>query len=532
MSKFGSTGTLTIFSLDYNSSLPIYKQISRELKVAIISGRLAGRARLPATRTLAAELGVSRNTIMSVFEDLAAEGYITSQVGNGTFVSEKLPEEHLLPSEAIRSAWREPALGPSFLSARGQQMAQLSGQPLANEIILSRPFCADLPAVEAFPIEAWGRLMRKNWQRIMSVSPAQVQPAGYVPLQQSVARHLNAARFVRCVANQVLITSGSQQSLDLIARLMLDPGEAVWVEDPGYIAARSVLMAAGAKIVPVTVDSEGLNIEAGRMLEPKPRAIYISPSRQYPLGVTMSAARRLEIIEFANKVGAWIIEDDFDSDYRYDGVPLPAIQSLQKAERLFYLGSFSKSLLPAIRLGYLVIPKELIVPFSTALSVTTRPNSMLEQMTLHEFISTGQFATHVRRMRHLYSERQPALLKQLRRLLGDVLDVEPTSTGTHLTAYFKVNIDDVKYCDLALARGISLRPLSIHYINETKRNGLIVGFASASVPRIIAAVERLAVMTREFLELEQGSGSRSINPGLPERANRLIGQKMGCERPI
>ncbi|MFO1108086.1 MAG: PLP-dependent aminotransferase family protein [Bradyrhizobium sp.] len=527
MSKFGSTGTLTIFSLDYNSSLPIYKQISRELKVAIISGRLAGGARLPATRTLASELGVSRNTIMSVFEELAAEGYITSQVGNGTFVSDKLPEEHLLPSEAIRSVWREPSTGPGFLSARGQQMAELSGQPLANEIILSRPFCADLPAVEAFPIEAWGRLMRKNWQRIMTVSPALVQPAGYVPLQQSVARHLNAARFVRCVSSQVLITSGSQQSLDLTARLLLDPGDTVWVEDPGYIAARSVLTAAGAKVVPVTVDGEGLNVEKGRVLEPHPRAIYISPSRQYPLGVTMSASRRLEIIEFANKVGAWIIEDDYDSDYRYDGVPLPAIQSLQKADRLFYLGSFSKSLLPAIRLGYLVIPRELITTFSTALSLTTRPNSMLEQMTLHEFISTGQFATHVRRMRHLYSERQPVLLKQLQRLLGDVLEVEPTSTGTHLTAYFKIDVDDVKYCDLALARGISLRPLSIHYVNEQKRKGLIIGFASASVPRIIAAVERLAAMTREFLELEQASASPSIDPGLPEQASRFVRHRNG-----
>jgi GntR family transcriptional regulator / MocR family aminotransferase len=524
MSKYGSTGTLTIFSLDYNSSLPIYKQIAKELKIAIISGRLAGGARLPATRILASELSVSRNTIMSVFEDLVAEGYITSQVGNGTFVSEKLPEEHLLPTEAIRSAWREPAAESNFLSARGRQMAQLSGQPLSNEIILSRPFCADLPAVDAFPIEAWGRLVRKNWQKITTISPALVQPAGYVPLQQSVARHLNAARFVRCAANQVLITSGSQQSLDLAARLLLDPGDTVWIEDPGYIGARSVLTAAGAMLVPVPVDGEGLNVEAGRKADAHPRAIYIAPSRQYPLGVTMSAARRLEIIEFANKVGACIIEDDYDSDYRYDGIPLPAIQSLQKADRLFYLGSFSKSLLPAIRLGYLVVPKELIAPFSTALSVTTRPNSMLEQMALHEFISTGQFATHVRRMRHLYAERQPVLLKQLKRLLGDVLDVEPTSTGTHLTAYFKVDIDDVKYCEQALARGISLRPLSIHYVDEPKRNGLIIGFASAAVPRIISAVERLAEMTREMLD--QGrERSPSINPGLPPKVSRLVGPK-------
>ena len=530
MSKHGSTGTLTIFSLNYDSTLPIYKQISRELKVAIISGRLGGRTRLPATRTLAAELGVSRNTIMSVFDELIAEGYIMSKVGSGTYVSESLPEEHLLPSAAIQSSWQEPAVGPSILSARGQQMAQLAEQPLANEIILSRPFCADLPAVEAFPIEAWGRLMRKNWQKITTVSPAHLQPAGYGPLQHSIARYLSAARFVRCVASQVVVTSGSQQSLDLVARLLIDPGDAVWVEEPGYIGARSVFSVTGARVIPVAVDGEGLNVEAGRKAEPHPRAIYISPSRQYPLGATMTSARRLEIVEYANKIGAWIVEDDYDSEYRYDGMPLPAIQSLQKADRLIYLGTFSKSLLPAIRLGYAVIPKDLIAPFSTAMSVLTRPNSILEQMTLHEFISTGQFATHLRRMRHLYLERQPVLLQHLERLLGDVLDVAPTSTGTHLTAYFKIDVDDVRFCDAARMRGISLRPLSIHYMNEPKRMGLILGFASTPVPRIITGVERLAAITKEFLEQErlaQPSGYPGIADADSGGADYLSGARGG-----
>lgn len=502
MSKHGSTGTLTIFSLNYDLSLPIYKQISRELKVAIISGRLSGRTRLPATRALALELGVSRNTIMSVFDELIAEGYITSKVGSGTYVSDRLPEEHLPPIEAVQSIWQDAVGGPSVLSARGQQMAELSEQPLANELVLSRPFCADLPAVEAFPIEAWGRLVRKNWQKITTISPTQIQPAGYGPLQHSISRYLNAARFVRCVASQVVMTSGSQQSLDIVARLITDPGEAVWVEEPGYIGARSVFSAAGARVIPVPLDGEGMSVEAGRKIEPHPRVIYISPSRHYPLGITMTSSRRLEIVEYANRVGAWIIEDDYDSEYRYNGVPLPAIQSLQKADQLIYLGSFSKSLLPAIRIGYAVIPKDLIEPFSTAMSVITRPNSILEQMTLHEFISTGQFATHMRRMRQLYLERQPVLLQHLERLLGDVLDVAATSTGTHLTAYFKRDIDDVKFCDAARMRGISLRPLSIHYVNEPKRMGLILGFASTPVPRIITGVERLAAIAREFIEQE------------------------------
>jgi GntR family transcriptional regulator / MocR family aminotransferase len=505
MSKRGSTGTVTIFSLDYDSSFPIYKQISRELKVAIISGRLGSGTRLPATRVLASELGVSRNTIMSVFDELIAEGYIRSKVGNGTFVSENLPEEHLLPAGGAVSETHGPLVGARVLSTRGQQIAHLSKQPLANELVLSRPFCADLPAVEAFPIEAWGRLMRKSWQKITSVQPEQIRSTGYEPLRHSIARYLNAARFVRCVGRQVVMTSGSQQTLDLVTRLLIDPGDAVWMEEPGFIGAQSVFAAAGAKLIPVPVDSNGLSIELGRKAEPHPRVIYISPSRQYPLGVTMTSTRRLELIEYANSVGAWIIEDDYDSEYRYDGVPLPAIQSLQNADRILYMGTFSKSLLPAIRLGYVVVPEDLIAPFATAMSVVTRPNSILEQMTLHEFIGTGQFATHVRRMRHLYSERQPVLLHHLQRLLANELDVEPVSTGTHLTAYFKIKINDVKLCEAALRRGISIRPLSIHYMNDPKRTGLILGFASSPVPRIITGVERLASVVKEFLEEEHPS---------------------------
>jgi GntR family transcriptional regulator / MocR family aminotransferase len=499
MSKSGGKGALFSVSLDHDSSLPLYRQILRGLKTAIISGRLEGHARLPATRTLASELGVSRNTIISVYNELAAEGYVFSKVGNGTYVSDRLPEEHQLPSGKHEKNWQGASTGENVLSLRGQQMAELSEQPLANDIVLARPFCADLPAVDAFPIETWGRLMRKNWQRITPAALAHPQPAGYEPLQQAIARYLSGARFIRCDASQVIITSGSQQSLDLIARLLIDPGDPVWLEEPGYIGARRVLAAAGANLVPVPVDDEGMNVDYGNISHSHPRAIYISPSRQYPLGMTMSSARRAELIEYANKIGAWIIEDDYDSEYRYDGVPLPAMQSLQKADRLIYLGTFSKSLLPALKHGYIVVPKDLVSPFITGMSVITRPNSIIDQMTLNEFISTGQFAAHVRRMRRLYLERQAILLEHLEKHLGEFIEVKPTTTGTHLTAFFKVAVDDVAFCEVARKKGISLRPLSIYYMNEPKQAGLILGFAATAVPRIITGVDRLVAFTQEYL---------------------------------
>lgn len=499
MSKKGSTGALASFTIDQQSPIPIYKQISRQIRMAVISGRLRSGTRLPATRTLASELGVSRNTIVSVFDDLISEGYIESKLGDGTYVSEALPEDHLLPGHAIVKPEQEVTVGLEALSFRGQGISLNSEVALTSEIILARPFCADLPAVEEFPIDVWSRLMNKCWHAITPITLSHVHPAGFAPLQQTIARHLHAARFVRCTADQLIITSGSQQSLDLCSRLLIDIGDPVWVEEPGYIGARSVFTAAGARLIPVPVDDQGMSVEAGKEMEPRPKLILVSPARQYPLGITMSLERRKALIEFANSIGAWIIEDDYDNEFRYDGLPLPAMQSLLMANRIVYLGTFSKSLLPAFRLGYMVVPKELVRSFVTAKSIITRHAPILEQMTLHEFISTGQFASHIRKMRQIYMARQNALVYHLNERLRHLIEITPAATGMHLTAFFKEPVDDVAFCDAARRRGISLRPLSIYYSRASKRSGLIIGFGSANVPRIIQGVERLANFSKDFL---------------------------------
>jgi GntR family transcriptional regulator/MocR family aminotransferase len=515
MSKNGSSGALASFSFDYASPVPIYKQICREMRQAIICGRLRGGARLPASRVLANELGVSRNTIISVFDSLISEGYIESRVGDGTYVARVLPEEHLLPREAIKTICAASILEHNTLSSRGRMLAKASMSSRIAEPALPRPFCADLPAVDAFPTEAWGRLMTKCWHKITPNMLGHVDPAGYEPLQQAITQHLQAARFVRCSAEQIIVTSGSQQSLDLIARLLIDAGDAVWIEEPGYIGARGVFAAAGARLIPVPVDEAGLNIAAGRALEPNPKIIFVSPSRQYPLGMTLSAERRRELIEFSNRTGAWIVEDDYDNEFRYDGTPLPAMQSLVNADRVIYLGTFSKSLLPAFRLGYMVVPNGLAKSFVTAQTTITRHAPILEQMTLYEFMASGQFAAHIRKMRHIYFERQTTLVNLAARHLSDFVTVCPAETGMHVVGFFTREIDDIAFCDAAQRRGISLRPLSIYYLQNPKRSGLILGFAATPSSRIISGVERLAKFAAEFL------GTDARVPALPPRPRLL-----------
>lgn len=510
MSKSGSSGVLTSFFFDHGSRQPIYKQLYCEVRQAILSGRVAPGAKLPATRVLASELGVSRNTVVSVFDQLAAEGYVSCRVGDGTYVAETLPEDHLLPRQTITHAPVAGARRSASLSARGLMLADTPVSTNLSGPMQPRPFCADLPAVDAFPVEAWGRLMTKCWHKITPNILGHVDPAGYGPLREVIAQHLRAARFVRATPEQIIVTSDSQQSLDLIARLLIDPGDPVWIEEPGYIGARSVFAAASARVVPVPIDGAGLRIAEGRAREPAPKLIFISPSRQYPLGMTLSSERRLELLEFANSVGAWIVEDDYDSEFRYSGAALPAVQSLDDAGRVIYLGTFSKSLLPAFRLGYLVVPEALAASFVTAKSVVARHAPILEQMTLYEFIACGQFAAHVRKMRQLYLERRTCLLDGLAQHLSHLITVTPAETGMDVAGFLDDDIDDVAFCTAAGRRGISLRPLSIYYCRPQKRSGVILGFSAVPPPRIAVGVKRLAEFASSYLPTRRDDATRHL----------------------
>jgi GntR family transcriptional regulator/MocR family aminotransferase len=333
---------------------------------------------------------------------------------------------------------------------------------------------------------------------------AEGQVAGYTPLRQEIAAYVTAVRGVRCRSEQVLIVNGSQQALDLAARVLLDPGDAAWVEDPGYLGARGALASAGARLVPVPVDGEGLSVETGITLAPHARLVYVSPSHQYPLGVTMSVARRLALLSWASRADAWVLEDDYDSEFRYTGRPLACLQGLDVEGRVLYLGTFSKTLLPALRLGYLIVPDGLVDAFLAAHAVADRHSPTLEQAVLADFIAEGHFARHVRRMRTLYAERQACLLEAAHRELDGALELAPADAGMHLVGWLPSKIIDRDVTSAAAAHGVEVLPLSRYAMNPLVRGALLLGYAGFDRAAIRSGVTRLATVFREM-----GSSTRT-----------------------
>lgn len=493
--QYAASGSLLAFNLEPDSGQPVYARLYAQLREAILTGRVEAGTRLPASRVLAAELGLSRNTVVAAYTRLADEGYAHARGGAGVYVASVLPEDAAFPPlEARTDAVLDEGVGAQpVLSARGRQLAAMG---LEGGSASPVPFVADVPAFDVFPLDSWVRLMARSWRQVQPDMLGYAPAAGHAPLRETIAQNLRATRFLRAAGSDVIMTSGSQQSLDLLARVLLDPGEAVWVEEPGYGGTRSAFSAAGARLVPVPVDAEGLSVEEGRRREPLPKLIFVTPSHQYPLGVTMSMARRVELLAFAQSCGALVVEDDYDSEFRYAGTTLPALQSMDSAGRVFYLGTFSKSLLPTFRLGVLVPPPAYAAAFANAKSVIDRHPPLLEQVTLLSFMRSGQFAAHIRRMRRIYRERQTILVEEITRHMGDIVHMEPSDAGVHLIGTLKDGRDDRAFCAGARACGILLRPLSDTYLGPPARQGVLFGFAAIPPRRIITAVRRLADYAR------------------------------------
>lgn len=474
--------------LDRRGRVPLQRQLYDAVRSAILDGRLAPDDRLPATRALAADLAVSRNTVTGAFEQLLAEGYLEARVGAGTFVAASLPEDLL---RAAAPATRvEPGAAPR-LSKRGRMLASTPVSPSrARDAI--RPFQTGIPALDAFPIDLWSRLAARASRRSAPAHMGYGDPAGFAPLRRAVAEYLRASRGVRCTWEQVVITAGSQQALDLAARVLLDPGDTAWIEDPGYMGARGAFTAAGVRCAPVPIDAEGLSVAAGAARHPGARMAYCTPSHQYPLGVTMSLARRMALLAWARARSAWIVEDDYDSEFRYAGRPLAALQGLDAAGRVIYTGTFSKVLFPAIRLGYLVAPDGAVDAFVAARALADRHPPVLEQAIAAEFLESGHFARHVRRMRALYAERQEALAAAAVRDLAGLLDVPPAEVGMHLIGWLPDGSDDRAASSRAAAAGVSAPALSRYAMRARLRPALLLGYAAFSVRKIRDAVRRLA----------------------------------------
>jgi len=414
------TANIPFITLDGKQrSVPLYRQIYEAVRRAILGGELIRGAKVPGSRLLAKELGVSRMTVVNAYDQLFAEGYLEGKTGAGTYVASTLPEAMLRVDE-LSSPQRKAVANPGdhTLSRRGKWFAstsitKLRVQPDGNNYA----FQNGVPALDEFPFKVWSQLASRRWRNPPRELLGYGDPAGYGPLREIIAAHLRSTRAVQCDADQVIIVAGSQQAVDLTARILLDPDDVVWVEDPCYPGAHNALLSAGAKVVSIPVDEEGFDLAAALQRSGKARLVYVTPSHQFPLGITMSLSRRLMLLEWARRSGALIIEDDYNSEFRYAGRPLASLQGLDEDGRVIYVGTFSKTIFPSMRLGCIVVPKGLSEAFIAARALVDRHSPSLDQAILADFISEGHFTRHIRKMRSLYAERQQVLVETAQRYL-------------------------------------------------------------------------------------------------------------------
>jgi GntR family transcriptional regulator/MocR family aminotransferase len=475
---------------DKDRGAPFYRQIYEAVREAILSGEFAPGTRLPSTRALAQSLGVSRITVVGAYEQLLAEGYLEGRTGAGTFVAKVLPDELLLP-QPVRSAARGQKNDAALnLSPYGEKI--ISMKNAARSAVEFKPFQNGLTAVEEFPFDIWSRIAARYYKNPPRSLLGYGDACGLMRLREAVAAHLRAARGVRCAAHQVIITSGAQQALDLTARIFLSEKDTVLTEDPCYLEARNLFAATGARIFPVETDDEGFDPQKiPETVRRRARLIYVTPSHQYPLGVTLTLARRLALLEWAHEADAWIIEDDYNSEYRYAGRPLASLQGLDKNGRVIYIGTFSKTIFPSLRLGCAVVPEKLIEVFAAARSLMDVHSSTVEQAVLADFISEGHFARHLRRMRRLYEERQKILAAECEKHLAGLLEIEKAEAGMHLIGWLREGADDRRISEKAAAKNLKLAPVSDYCIEKKRRGGLILGYTAFDEKQIKKGVRVL-----------------------------------------
>ena len=496
MSKIATSLPTATISLDRSSSTALYRQLYDQLREAILSGRLSPGTRLPSTRELADDLEIARNTVLSAFEQLYAESYLERHIGDGTYVSVELPDD-LLRVKSQRSARERSKSNGRPISKWGKSVSRMSFSP-GNYNGPPRPFRTGTPALDAFPHKLWGRLLARRWSNSVRELLPYSDSAGYFPLRQAITSYLSTTRGVQCTPEQLIITSGSQHALEIVTRTLLEPNDRAWIEDPGFLGARATLTAAGAKLIPVPTDADGLNISAGLARCADPRLIYVTPSHQYPLGMTLSLSRRLALMKRASATGAWIIEDDYDSEFRYVGRPLAALQGLDTDQRVIYIGTLSKVLFPSIRLGYIIAPLELFDAFVGTRCLAGHQSPTLEQAVLADFISEGHFARHIRRMRTLYAERQQTLLKASKAELDGLLEINPSSTGMHVIGWLPEGVDDQTAFRAAFANGVEVTPLSAYAIKRQKRGALRLGYTGYKPREIWRATRQLATALKSL----------------------------------
>ncbi|HZU22764.1 MAG TPA: PLP-dependent aminotransferase family protein [Terriglobales bacterium] len=474
-----------IIAVDRKARRPLHQQIYDSYRQAILGGTLRPGQRIPSTRSLATELGVSRMPVLNAYAQLMAEGYFQARSGAGTVISLSLPEERFVSLNTITA--RTPS--------RSRRLARHSSVPSSIDNPPWRrqwgAFAIGQVASEQFPVREWNRMVMRASRNLWSKPQDYTHPLGVQELREAIASYLRTARSVHCEAEQIMIVNGSQHALDISARVLLDPGSRVWVEEPGYRYGRYALALNRCKLLPVPVDEEGLDVEFGTRRCPNARAALVTPSHQYPLGMTMSASRRLNLLDWAARSGAWILEDDFDSEYRYDGMPISSLQGLDPNQRVIYIGTLSKILFPSLRMGYMVIPADLVEHFITLRVAMDIGPSTFSQHILAGFIKEGHFSRHVRRMRLLYRERRNALVENIEKYFGESVTIIGEQAGMHICVLVN-GVSDREVVARAARAGLSLVALSSCYMGKGARQGLILGFGSVPANKMAGAVRKLA----------------------------------------
>jgi GntR family transcriptional regulator / MocR family aminotransferase len=474
-------------AVNFSANIPLHRQLYMAIKGLILDGRLRPGSRLPSTRTIADDLKLSRTTVLNAFEQLSLEGYLEGKVGSGTQIARSVPghlERFTNQGKArLPSARRKPRIS--------RRARQYSAADLTFLHTSPRPLRPGVPDMGLFPLKLWSRLAAKHWRQARDHFGQFADSSGYGPLREAICEYVSRLRAVRCEPAQVLIVGGAQQALYLCAQTLLDPGESVWIEDPGYPRARAAFLGAGLKLIPIPVDSDGMVVSAGNKTEANPKLVYVTPSFQCPLGSMMSLPRRFELLRLAKQKNTWILEDDYFSEYRYGSNPVASLQSLDRNERVIYIGNFSKSIVPFLRIGFVIVPPALIDIFRRARSTMSRQPPGVDQAALAEFILEGHLERHVRATLDLYRDRQETLVDAIRQKSDGMLKTWAPGTAMYLVAWLRPGINDRAVAKAAFAGGVDVVPLSTFAMRQLSQGGLVLGYSGYNANSIRGAVDQL-----------------------------------------
>lgn len=479
-------------ALDFQSPIPLHQQLYEALQRAILQGVLPPRYRLPSTRSLAKSLGISRNTVTQSYDRLLGEGYLATIAGSGTYVSDRLPEEFLQakvvdpPLSAMRSS--------HSLSEYGERLTknELALQPEPDVAI---NFRYGVPNLDLFPVKLWRKLLSRHCCGGREWLDYAQDFRGYAPLREAISGYLGRSRAVKCDPEQILLTNGTQQAVNLILRVLFVRGEAIAIEDPGYLSAKRIFASYDADIVPIPVDASGFVVE--KLRDRKAKLVYVTPSHQFPTGAILSLSRRLALLQWAQQTGGLIIEDDYDSEFRYGERPIPALQGLSGGNSVLYIGTFSKVLFPSLRIGYLVLPEHLVEVFARAKWLCDRQLSTLDQYVLTDFIEEGHLESHIRKMRSHYDGLRQTLVQALGEYFSDRVTIFGEKAGIHLMAKFHFSLRDEEVMDRAESVGVGLMSARVHYLEACDRGEFIFGYGELSEEQIWEGIEKLSTVLQK-----------------------------------